>query len=205
MLLKIIKLTFYPFLPNPDLLFYYAKTDTKTLRGIATPELAEDLVTFFESDESFECEIEKYPDGSFKLIKLLSRPTETPLIGEIWTRTKSWEKQARNKGEILVQPKQITIFKRSNKLKARLICENELGLEKTIFVDVDKSWVIWYLLMLRKDQEVILAPFKNFDKTEYYKRNELTYIDNPKNFACANVSPDLKRPIWLSVKEPKSE
>ena len=58
MLLKITKLTFYPFRPNPDLLFYYATTDTLTFRGIATPELAEALISFLKNRESFECKIE---------------------------------------------------------------------------------------------------------------------------------------------------
>ena len=206
MSVKITKLAFYPFSPNPDLLFYYATIDTLTFRGIATPELAEDLVAFFANDEGFECEIEERQDGSFKLTQLLSRPTETPLFGKILTgiNLNSWEKQKRNTQEVVIQPKQISIFKRNNKLKAVLKHKTETGEQQSIFGDVDKSWIIWYLLMLRQGQEVTLALDKNktfyshpklFDKTEYYKRSESTYIDNPKNFSCANVSPDLKQPI----------
>ena len=102
MSVKITKLAFYPFRPNPDLLFYYATIDTLTFRGIATPELAEDLVAFFANDEGFECAIEERQDGSFKLTQLLSRPTETPLFGNMLTgiNLNSWEKQKRNTDDL---------------------------------------------------------------------------------------------------------
>ena len=204
MLVKLTKLTFYQFQPNKELFFYYATTDTLTFRGIATPELAEALIAFLENDESFECKIEERPDGSLKLTQLLSEPRESfPRIFARWD-----EKEQTNQRKVVIQPKQITLFRRNNKLKAVLKHKSEDGSECSIFGDVDKSWAVWYLLMLRQAEEFSLAidnkmTFKTncklFNEDEvfkYYKRSESTYIDNPKNFFCANESPSLKRPVY---------
>ena len=204
MLVKLTKLTFYQFQPNKELFFYYATTDTLTFRGIATPELAEALIAFLENDESFECKIEERPDGSLKLTQLLSEPRESfPRIFARWD-----EKEQTNQRKVVIQPKQITLFRRNNKLKAVLKHKSEDGSECSIFGDVDKSWAVWYLLMLRQAEEFSLTidnkmMFKTncklFNEDEvfkYYKRSESTYIDNPKNFFCANESPSLKRPVY---------
>ena len=205
MLVKLTKLTFYQFQPNKELFFYYATTDTLTFRGIATPELAEALVAFLENDESFECKIEERPDASFKLTQLLSEPRESfPRIFARWDE----EKETKNKRKVVIQPKQISLFRRNNKLKAVLKHKSETGSEYSIFGEVDKSWVVWYLLMLRQAEEFPLAIDNNktfktncklFNEDEirkYYTRSESTYIDNPKNFFCANESPDLKRAVY---------
>ena len=209
MLVKITKLTFYPFRPNPDLLFYYATTDTLTFRGIATPELAEALVAFLENEESFECKIEERQDGSLKLTQLLSEPRET------FARILSgWDEEKPNKQNVVIPPKQISVFKRNHKLKAVLKRKTETGSEQSIFGEVDKSWVTWYLLMLRQAKEVTLALDNNMtfeghchsaNRDEYYKRSESTYIDNPKNFFCANESPSLRRPVYKKDATAKSE
>ena len=213
MLVKLTKLTFYQFQPNKELFFYYATTDTLTFRGIATPELAEALVAFLENDESFECKIEERPDGSLKLTQLLSEPRESfPRIFARWD-----DKEHTNQRKVVIQPKQITLFRRNNKLKAVLKHKSEDGSECSIFGDVDKSWAVWYLLMLRQAEEFSLAidnkmTFKTncklFNEDEvfkYYKRSESTYIDNPKNFFCANESPSLKRPVYKKNVEPTNE
>ena len=205
MLVKVTKLTFYQFQPNKELFFYYATTDTLTFRGIATPELAEALVAFLGNDESFECKIEERPDGSFKLTQLLSEPRKSfPRIFAGWDE----EKQGKNKRKVVIQPKQITLFRRNDKLKAVLKHKSENGSEYSIFGDVDKSWAVWYLLMLRQAEEFSLAIdnkmtfntngklFNEDEVYKYYKRSESTYIDNPKNFFCANESPSLKRPVY---------
>ena len=204
MLVKLTKLAFYQVQPNKELFFYYATTDTLTFRGIATPELAEALVAFLENDESFECKIEERPDGSLKLTQLLSEPRESfPRIFARWD-----DKEHTNQRKIVIQPKQITLFRRNNKLKAVLKHKSEDGSECSIFGDVDKSWAVWYLLMLREAEEFSLAidnkmTFKTncklFNEDEvykYYNRSESTYIDNPKNFFCANESPSLKQPVY---------
>ena len=209
MLVKITKLTFYPFRPNPDLLFYYATTDTLTFRGIATPELAEALVAFLENEESFECKIEERQDGSLKLTQLLSEPRET------FARILSgWDEEKINKQKVVISPKQISVFKRKHELKAVLKRRTETGLEQAIFGKVDKSWVVWYLLMLRQAREVTLAADNNMtfegrcqsaNRDEYYKRSESTYIDNPKNFFCANESSSLRRPDYKKKVESANE
>ena len=209
MLVKITKLAFYPFRQNPDLLFYYATTDTLTFRGIATPELAEALVAFLENEESFECKIEERQDGSLKLTQLLSEPRET------FARILSgWDEEKPIKQNVVIPPKQISVFKRNHKLKAVLKRKTETGSEQSIFGTVDKSWVVWYLLMLRQAKDVTLALDKNMtfeghcrsaNRDEYYKRSESTYIDNPKNFFCANESSSLRRPDYKKKVESANE
>lgn len=70
MLVKLEKLTFYPFKIN-NLLFYYAQTDSITIRGIATPELAQALLEHLEAREPFDVKVQQREDESYKLVELL--------------------------------------------------------------------------------------------------------------------------------------
>ena len=213
MLVKITKLAFYPFRPNPDLVFYYATTDTLTFRGIATPELAEALIAYLENGESFECKIEERPDGSLKLTQLLSAPTLTSSTNP----QKSFDKlfagfKQENYTDVVHYPKQITFFKWKDQLKAVLKHKMAAGNEVSYFGRISKIWALWFLLNLRQGKEFTLSidDTSNFiaihnkvNRDEYYKRSESTYIDNPKNFFCANESSSLRRPDYK--KEVKTE
>ena len=212
MLVKITKLTFYPFRPNPDLLFYYATTDTLTFRGIATPELAEALVAFLENEESFECKIEERQDGSMKLTQLLSEPKMTSALNPFESFDKLTGCNKRNYTDVVHYPKQITFFKWKDQLKAVLKHKMAAGNEVSYFGRISKIWALWFLLNLRQGKEFTLSidDTSNFiaihnkvNRDEYYKRSESTYIDNPKNFFCANESSSLRRPDYK--KEVKTE
>ena len=214
MLVKITKLTFYPFRPNPDLVFYYATTDTLTFRGIATPELAEALVTFFENGESFECKIEERQDGSMKLTQLLSEPKMSSFntFGSLDKLFVGHNKN--NFTDAVHYPKQITLFKWKDQMKAVLKHKTAAGNEVSYFGRINTNWVLWFLLNLRQGREVILsidrasnfhAIHGDFNRDEYYKRSESTYIDNPRNFFCANESSSLRRPDYKKEVETKNE
>ena len=212
MLVKITKLTFYPFRPNPELLFYYATTDTLTFRGIATPELAEALVSFLENGESFECKIEERQDGSMKLTQLLSEPKITSALNPFESFDKLIGRDKRNYTDVVHYPKQITFFKWKDQLKAVLKHKMAAGNEVSYFGRINKIWALWFLLNLRQGKEFTLsidgtsnfnAIHNKVNRDEYYKRTESTYIDNPKNFFCANESSSLRRPDYK--KEVKTE
>ena len=212
MLVKITKLTFYPFRPNPELLFYYATTDTLTFRGIATPELAEALVSFLENGESFECKIEERQDGSMKLTQLLSEPKMTSALNPFESFDKWVGCNKRNYTDVIHYPKQITFFKWKDHLKAVLKHKSVEGNEVSYFGRINKIWALWFLLNLRQGKEFTLSidDTSNFiaihnkvNRDEYYKRSESTYIDNPKNFFCANESSSLRRRDYK--KEVKTE
>ena len=212
MLVKITKLTFYPFRPNPDLLFYYATTDTLTFRGIATPELAEALISFLENGESFECKIEERQDGSMKLTQLLSEPKMTSALNPFESFNKLIGCNKRNYTDVVHYPKQITFFKWKDQLKAVLKHKTAEGNEVSYFGRISKIWALWFLLNLRQGKEFTLSidQTSNFNaihnkvnRDDYYKRSESTYIDNPKNFFCANESSSLRRPDYK--KEVKTE
>ena len=201
MLVKIEKLTFYQFQPNKDLFFYYATTDALTIRGIATPELAEALIDHLENEASFECEIEERQDKSFKLVKLLTpakREFKFPDLSNIVSS--NW----RRKEEILFDPKQISLYMKKGDLRAVIKSKADgSGLGQSFFGKVTQPWILWFLQMLREDRTFtltvhkpsssFLTNFETVDRDEYLKRTESTYIDNPNNFFCANESPSLKR------------
>ena len=206
MLVKITKLAFYPFRPNPDLVFYYATTDTLTFRGIATPELAEALIAYLENGDSFECKIEERQDGSLKLTQLLSEPKFTSSANPYESFEKLFEGcNKRNYTDVVHYPKQISLFKWKDQLKAVLKHKTSAGNEVSYFGEINKTWALLFLLKLRQGKEFTLAIDRNtnfraivgvFNRDEYYKRSESTYIDNPKNFFCANDSSSLRRPDY---------
>ena len=212
MLVKLTKLAFYPFRPNPELLFYYATTDTLTFRGIATPELAEALISFLDNGESFECKIEERQDGSLKLTQLLSKPKMS--LKPFVSIDKLLVGYNKNYIDVVHFPKQISLFKSKDQLKAVVKHKTEEGNEVSYFGVINKKWALKFLLNLRQGREITLSidGTSNFraiigivNLDEYYKRSESTYIDNPKNFFCANESPSLKRPVYKKNVESTDE
>ena len=186
MLVKIEKLTFYQFQPNKDLFFYYATTDALTIRGIATPELAEALIDHLENEASFECEIAERQDKSFKLVKLLTpakREFKFPDLTNI--KSSNWK----NTDEILFNPKQISLYMNKGDLRAAIRSKDL----ESYFGKVTTPWILWYLHMLRANNTITLSVnnrsfftnFETIDPDVYLERTESTYIDNPKNFSCA--------------------
>ena len=86
------------------------------------------------------------------------------------------------------------------------------GDDVSYFGEINKNWALLFLLHLRQVKEFTLAidgktNFRGivgvFNRDEYFKRSESTYIDNPKNFFCANESSSLRRPDYK--KEIKTE
>ena len=194
MLVKIIKLTFYQFQPNKELFFYYATTDTLTFRGIATPELAEALVDYLVNEESFECEIEERKDNSYKLVQLLNPPKQEFKFPDLTNiKSSNWK----NTDEILFNPKQISLYMNKGDLRAAIRSKDF----ESYFGKVTTPWILWYLHMLRANNTVTLSVnnrsfftnFETIDPDVYLARTESTYIDNPKNFFCANESSSLRR------------
>ena len=182
MLVKLKKLTFYHFQPNPELLFYYAVTDTVTFRGVATPELALALIDHLDAGTSFKCKLEEREDGSFKLTELLDEAETNHTKRKVFYR---------NNYKILeFEPKQISIYKQYGRLCAAV----KTTVDEVFFGSVDKDWVMWYLTILRHGEcsqmmingKKFLMNTEKIDAPHYFERNESCYIDNEEKFFCAN-------------------
>ena len=197
MFVKIEKLTFYHFQPNPDLFYYYAVTDTLTFRGIATPELAEALYDHLEVGEPFKCKIVERDDKSLKLVELLE-PAKV-------TSTQSPPQYGgcllpgiENK---LIVPGQITVYKREDNVWANI--KSKAG--EQFPGRIEKCWFMWYLTMMRKQTKIPIKvmPFskvfdvfinrKSVTREEFVAREESTYLDNKERFFFANESSTLRQ------------
>ena len=204
MLVKLEKLTFYHFQPNPDLFYYYAATDTLTFRGIATPELAEALYDHLNVGEPFKCKIVERDDQSFKLVELLDIAKATPT---------SPISQVRGCGALLpeikrvsLQPKQISVYKSNGNMYGNI---KSMSGNKYHGV-MEKGWFLWYLTMIRREKMVsitindfskcfdVLINRKSVSREEFLERQESTYLDNKDRFFFANESSTLKQPEYLN-------
>ena len=206
MFVKIEKLTFYHFQPNPDLFYYYAVTDSLTFRGIATPELAEALYDHLEVGEPFKCKIVEREDKSLKLVELLEpakvTPTQSPpqygggLLPDIENK--------------LIVPGQITLYKRADNVWANI--KSKAG--EQFPGRLEKCWFMWYLTMMRKQTKIPIKvmPFskvfdvfinrKSVKREEFVAREESTYLDNKERFFFANESSTLRQSEYLKKEKP---
>ena len=189
MLVKIVKLTFYSF-KNPSLFFYYAKTNTVTFRGIATPELARVLIEHLEVGEPFECKIVQRKDESYKLVELL----EPANVKRFFPPDAEPEPQIILDSQMIkFVPKQISVFKRNGVLSAALKFDDD-----TYYGQPNRFWIMWFLTRLRKRDDVILQTRSNqfymgaeaVTSDEFLERQESTYLDNKARFFFANESLD---------------
>ena len=212
MLVKLEKLTFYHFQPNPDLFYYYAATDTLTFRGIATPELAEALYDHLNVGEPFKCKIVERDDQSFKLVELLDKATPTSPISQV--------PQVRGCGALLpeikrvsLQPKQISVYKSNGNMYGNI---KSMSGNKYHGV-MEKGWFLWYLTMMRREKMAsitindfskcfdVLINRKSVSREEFLERQESTYLDNKDRFFFANDSPTLRQPEYLKKRSTSIE
>ena len=206
MFVKIEKLTFYHFEPNPDLFYYYAVTDTLTFRGIATPELAEALYDHLEVGEPFKCKIVERDDKSLKLVELLEpakvKPTQSSNKSESYLHVYEHYYPHGMKNKLLI-PAQITVYKKDDKVWANI----KSKAEEPFYGKIEKSWFMWYLTMLRKQTQVAISMmiFPNvFDgvidrrivkREDFLAREESTYLDNKERFLPMNHLPSGSQSI----------
>ena len=187
MLVTLEKLTFYPFKIN-NLLFYYAQTDSITIRGIATPELAQALLEHLEARESFEVKVQQREDGSYKLVELL-QPAKiknfVPYDSKIVPTLKVPE-------DFL--PKQMSIYKTKVNLGACIKSQDG----RVFFGYPNRLWIMWFLTKLRKEETIQLQTSGNrfsmgtesVTSDEFRERVASTYLDNKKRFFFADDSFD---------------
>ena len=207
MFVQLEKLTFYHFQPNPDLLYYYAATDTLTFRGVATPELAEALYDHLEVGGPFKCKIVERDDHSFKLVELLDPAKTKP------SSTTSQVSKVKGCGALLPEikpvpftPRQIAVYKNNGNMVANI--KSMVG-DKYYGPQMEKSWFLWYLTMMRRQKIAVITvnSFSNcFDtfikrksvaREAFVEREESTYLDNKERFFFANESPTLRQPEYL--------
>ena len=192
MFVKLEKLAFYHFPKNPELLYYYASTDTIVFKGIATPELALTLYDHLEAGKIFECRIARRKDQSLKLVELHQKAS---LVNEV-------EKPEFLGGKLIpFSPKQVSFYKHENRMRGSVKSyENE-----TFFGFVTKTFVKWLLTNIRRQSEVLLTVknkefiinSENVPDDEYLERQESTYLDNKERFFFANESPTLRQSDYL--------
>ena len=187
MLVKLEKLTFYPFKIN-NLLFYYAQTDSITIRGIATPELAQALLEHLEARESFEVKVQQREDESYKLVELL-QPAKiknfVPYDSKIIPTSKLPEDFI---------PKQMSIYKTKVNLGACIKSRDG----RIFFGYPNRLWIMWVLTKLRKEESIQLQTSGNrfsmgtecVTSDEFREREASTYLDNKKRFFFADDSFD---------------
>ena len=213
MFVKIEKLTFYHFQPNPDLFYYYAVTDSLTFRGIATPELAEALYDHLEVGEPFKCKIVERDDKSLKLVELLEpakvKPTQSSNKSESYLHVYEHYNPHGMKNKLLL-PAQITVYKKDDKVWANI--KSKAG--EQFPGRVEKCWFMWYLTMMRKQTKIPIKvmPFskvfdvfinrKSVKREEFVAREESTYLDNKERFFFANESSTLRQPEYLKKEKP---
>ena len=199
MLVKLEKLTFYPFKLNSDLFYYYAVTDGLTFRGVATPELAEALYDHLEAGEPFNCKILEREDKSFKLVELLEAAKISSRSND--RRTGLIDPDVKKE---TFTPNQLTVYKHSwGSMMGYIKAESKF------FGMITKTWFRWYLTMMRKETEIQMMvrrktktfftdEFQIVTGDDFLDRREATYLDNKERFFFANESPSLELPTYLN-------
>ena len=202
--LKLVKLTFNYFKQNADLFNYYATTDTLTFSGVATPELAEALYDHLQAGEFFECKVIEREDHSFKLVELLDHPKITFSSPE----SSSEHKESYGCGAlppgmqcVLFTPRKISLYNTGGNIVGSI---KSLKGEK-YFGQMEKSWVLWYLTMMRRQKETLITILKyskrfvvyinrkNVTRAVFVERKTSTYLDNREKFFFANDSHALSQ------------
>ena len=214
MFVKLEKLTFYYFQPNPDLFNYYAATDTLTFRGVATPELAEALYDHLEVGEPFKCKIIERDDHSFKLVELLDPAKTKPSSSSSSYQGRPCGALLPDTNNVKLQPNQITVYKANGNMVGNI--KSVTGL-KYHTLKMEKSWFMWYLTMMRKQTMAsitttafskIFSVFlnsKSVTREAFVERQESTYLDNKDRFFFANDSPTLRQSDYLKSKNSCAE